>query len=182
MVIGSFLENGFESTLSSKTNVLNVWRENFSVICKLLGGEVETIFWESEAKHQRLFKSSFGHRKLLRKRFWSYLELKNQYCGHLKIAFFIFSQVFNWRSWNYFLGKWIKMFQFFKSKFGHRKVLRKWFLKLPWAQKRMFWVFEKDIFQFFWKFLSYKVEAVFRERFSYAAKTFCIKSALFGAF
>ena len=31
LVIGSFLENGFEVTLSWKTNVLSVWREHFSV-------------------------------------------------------------------------------------------------------------------------------------------------------
>ena len=26
--------------------------------------EVETIFWESEEKHQKLFKSKFGHKSL----------------------------------------------------------------------------------------------------------------------
>ena len=94
LVIGSFLENGFEATLSSKTNVVSVWKEHFSVFCKFLSDEVETIFRESEAKHSRLYKSKFGHRNLIRKRFWSYLELKNECCECLKRAFFSFLQIF----------------------------------------------------------------------------------------
>ena len=109
LAIGSFLENGFEATLSSKTNVVSVWKEHFSVFCKFLSDEVETIFWESEAKRSELFKSKFGHRKLLRKWFWSYLELKNECCERLKRAFFSFLQIFEWRSWNQFLGKWSKV-------------------------------------------------------------------------
>ena len=105
LVIGSFLENGFEATLSSKTNVVSVWSEHFSVFCKFLSDEVETIFWEREAKRSKLFKSKFGYRKLLGKWFWCYLELKNECCERLKSAFFSFLQVFEWRSWICFLGK-----------------------------------------------------------------------------
>ena len=65
----TFLENGLEATLSSKMNVLTLSKEHFSVFCTFLSNEVETIFWESEAKDSRLFKSKFGQRKLLRKRF-----------------------------------------------------------------------------------------------------------------
>ena len=36
-------------------------------------------------------------------------------------------------------------------------------LKTPWAQKRMFWAFEKSIFQIFCKFLSDEVKTVFWE-------------------
>ena len=45
LVIQSFLENGFEATLSSKTNVVSVWKEHCSVFCKFLIDEIETIFW-----------------------------------------------------------------------------------------------------------------------------------------
>ena len=45
LVIGSLLENGFGGTLSSKTNILNVWKGNFSVFCKVLSDEFEAIFW-----------------------------------------------------------------------------------------------------------------------------------------
>ena len=105
LVIGNFLGNGFEAILRSKTNVLSVWKRHFSVFWKFLINEVKTIFWESEGKRSKLFKSKFGHRKLLRKWFRSYLEPKNKYSERLKRAFFSFLQVFGWQSWNLFLGK-----------------------------------------------------------------------------
>ena len=46
MVIGSFLENGFEATLRPKTHVLSAWKRHFSLFCKFLSEKVETIFWE----------------------------------------------------------------------------------------------------------------------------------------
>ena len=90
LVVGSILENGFGATLSSKTNVLSVSKRHFSVFCKFLGDEVETIFRESEAKLSKLFKSKVGIRKLLRKGFWKYLVLKNECCKCFKRAFFSF--------------------------------------------------------------------------------------------
>ena len=78
--IRTFLENGFGATLSSKANVVSVWKEHFPVFCKYLSEVVETIFRESEAKRSKLFKSKFGHRKLLRRWFWSYIELRNESC------------------------------------------------------------------------------------------------------
>ena len=105
LVIRTFLENGFGTTLSSKTNLLSVWKKHFSVFCKFLSNEVETIFWESEAEYWNLLKSEFGHIKLLRKCLWSYLELENECSEGLKRAFFSFLQIFEWRSWNRFLGK-----------------------------------------------------------------------------
>ena len=44
LVIERFLEKDFEVTLSSKTNVLSVQKEYFSVLCKFLSEEAETIF------------------------------------------------------------------------------------------------------------------------------------------
>ena len=103
-----FLENGFEANLISKTNVLSVWKGYFSVFCKFLSDKIETLFWECEAKHQKLFKVKFGHRKLLRKWFWKDLELKNECSERLKREFFSFLQIIGWRRWNHFLGKWSK--------------------------------------------------------------------------
>ena len=65
LVIGSFLESGFQASWSSKANLARLWKGHFSDFRKLLSGEVETIFVESEAKRSKLFKSKFGHRKLL---------------------------------------------------------------------------------------------------------------------
>ena len=50
LVIRTFLENDFGASLSSKTNVVSVWKEHFSAFCMFLSDEVETVFWESEAK------------------------------------------------------------------------------------------------------------------------------------
>ena len=114
LVIGSFLENGFEATMSSKTSVVSGWKEHFLVVCKFFIKEVETNFSEIEAKHSKLFKWKFGHRKLLRKYFWSYLELKNECCDRLKRALFSFLQILEWQSWKDFLGKWGKRSTLFK--------------------------------------------------------------------
>ena len=65
LVIGSFLENGFKATLSSKTSVLSVCKGHFSDFCTFLSDEVETVFWESKADPSKLFKFKVGHRKLL---------------------------------------------------------------------------------------------------------------------
>ena len=72
----------------------HIWKGKFSGFWQFLSDEFETILWENKTKFLKLFKSKFGQRNL-RKWFRSFLELKNQYCGHLKIAFFIFFQVFD---------------------------------------------------------------------------------------
>ena len=111
LVKGSFLENGCEATLSWKVNVLSVWKVHLSVFWKLLTGEVETLFCESVVKRSKLFKWKFGHRKILRKSFWSYLGPENECSERLKKTFLSFLQIFEWGSWNHFLGKWSKAFK-----------------------------------------------------------------------
>ena len=98
VIIGIFLENGFLATLRLKTNVLKVWKGHFSFFCKFLRYEAERVFWEREAKPSKVFKSKFFHKQLLRKCFSSYLELKNESSEALKRTFFIFLQIFEWRS------------------------------------------------------------------------------------
>ena len=104
LVIGSFWENDFGDTSRSKTSVASIWKEDFSVFWKFLIDKVETIFRKSEVKRSRLFKSKFRYRNVLRKWSWGYLELKNEFCEHLKRAFFSFLQIFEWRSGGHFLG------------------------------------------------------------------------------
>ena len=100
--VGSFLENGFEATLISKANVLSLWKNHISAFCKVLSDEVKTPFWKKEAKRSTLFKSKFNHKKILRKWFWSYQKLENEYFEGLKRVFLSFLQSFEWRSWNRF--------------------------------------------------------------------------------
>ena len=97
LVIGSFLENDL-----IKSKCFEDFKMEISSFLHFLSDEVETIFWESEAKHQKLFKSKPGDRNYLRKWFWSFFELKNQYHGSLKTAFVSFLQISEWRSWNRF--------------------------------------------------------------------------------
>ena len=59
-----------------------------------MSNEVETLFWESEAKRSKLLKSKFDHRKLLRKWFRRYLELKNECSELLKRAILNFLEIF----------------------------------------------------------------------------------------
>ena len=92
-----------------------------------MNDNVEIIFWRSEGKLSKLFKSKLGHRNLLRKWFWSYHELKNPCSERVKNAFFTFLQIFEWDSWNHILRSEPKPSKQSKSKFGHRKLLRKWF-------------------------------------------------------
>ena len=106
LVLRIFLENGLQATLSSRMNILSVLKEHVSVFCKFLSGEVETVFWESDTKLCRPSKFKTGHRNLFRKWFWSNLQIKNEYSEHLNREIFNLLQIFDWRSWNYFLGKW----------------------------------------------------------------------------
>ena len=95
---------------------------------KFLSEEAETIFWESEAKVSKLFKSKFGHRKILRKWFSCYLEFKNECSESLKRAFLIFFPKFlSDEVATIFWETEAKCSKLFKSKFGHRNFLRKWF-------------------------------------------------------
>ena len=104
LVIGSFFKSGFEATFR-KVHLKRLKRSFFS-FCAFLSDEFQTIFWERETERLRQIKSKFGHRKLLKKWFCSYLDLKNEVSWCLKRPFSSFLQRFEWRSWNYFLGSW----------------------------------------------------------------------------
>ena len=45
--------------------VVSILKGHFSVFCKFLSDEVETILWQGEEKLSKRFKSKFGLRKLL---------------------------------------------------------------------------------------------------------------------
>ena len=104
----SLLENRFQGTFSSKTKVVCAWKLRFSGFYKFFNDQSETISWESEAKHSKLFEWKFAHRKLLRRCLRRYLDLKNECCESLERAFYSFLQVSAWPSWNDFQGKWSK--------------------------------------------------------------------------
>ena len=81
LVIGSFLENGFEATFISKRNVLSVWKKDFQFFCKLLRDVIETIFWESEAKYRNQFVQNLVIRSFLENAFQATLMSKTNILG-----------------------------------------------------------------------------------------------------
>ena len=111
LAIGCFFGDSFEVALTSKMNVVSVLKEYFSVFCKFLSDEVENILRESDAKRSKLLKSKFGHRKLLRKWFWSYLSSKADFVSVWTGHFSVFWKFLQWGSWNHFLGNWGKAFK-----------------------------------------------------------------------
>ena len=100
----------FWSDLEIKNECSEYLKKSFSFL-QFSSDEIDTTFWESEARHQKVFKSKFGHKKLLRKWFWRYLEFRKECFEHLKRKFFRFLQIFEWRKWNRFLGMRDKAFK-----------------------------------------------------------------------
>ena len=131
LVIGSFLENGFRGTFNWKPNVLSVSKAHYSAVCKFLSDQFESIFWESKAKRSKLFELKFGHRKVLRKYFCIGLELKKwMFCAFKKVIFQFYSfKFFGEEVGTTFWETEAKHSKLFKSKFGDRKLLRKWFYR-----------------------------------------------------
>ena len=151
--------------MSSKINVLSIWKDQFSIFCKSFCGEVETICWESQKKCPKLFKSKFGYSKLLRKGFWSYFELKSECSERLKRPFFSFLQLFEWQSWNHFLGKSSKAVRqnvqnYLNENLAIGSVLKSGF-KVNLSGKPNLLSVWKDHFWVFWKFLIDKNETIF---------------------
>ena len=66
----------------------------FQFFFKILIEEVGNIFWEGEAKCPKVFKSKVGHRKLLKKWFQKYLQLKTESSERLKRALFSCLKIF----------------------------------------------------------------------------------------
>ena len=105
LVIRSFLENGFEATLGSKTNVLSIWKGEFLVFYNFWVTKLKPCF----GKVRQIIKNSLNQNlvigNFLKNDFEASLSSKTNSVGIWKL------QIFNWRSWNHFLGKWDKMRQ-----------------------------------------------------------------------
>ena len=172
MVIGNFLKTGFEGTLGSKAKVLSLWKDHFSVFSKSLFDEFETIFWESEEKRSTLYKSKFRHRKLLRKMFWSYLELKNECSECLKRAFTVFCKVLSDKIKAIFWESEEKGSKLLNSNFAHRKFLRKMFWRYLELKNECFERLKIASFSFFANFWVMKLKYIFWESYTLRSKQF----------
>ena len=56
-------------------------------------------------KRGKPLETVYLKRKHFRKWFWSYIQIKNECFECLQMEFFTFLQIFEWQSWNCFLGK-----------------------------------------------------------------------------
>ena len=77
-------------------------------------------------KQGKVFKSlwiQIGHGKHFRKWFRSH-TVKPECSEPSKRTFLRSLQIFEWQSWNHFLGKWGKALKVFKSKFVNKELLR----------------------------------------------------------
>ena len=105
----TFLENGFQATLSSKANVLNAWKKDFPVICKFLSDEVKPFSGKGRQTEAIYLNQSFVIQTSLEHGFEATLISKTTVLSVWKKHFPFFLQMFEWRSWNHFLGKWGKV-------------------------------------------------------------------------
>ena len=112
----------------------------FPFFCKFLSDKTETVFWENEAKRSKVFKSKFGHRKLLRKYFQGTLSSKTNVLSISKGHFLVFCRFLSDEVETIFCESEAKRLKVFKSRFGHMMLLRNWLWsylelpKLPWAE------------------------------------------------
>ena len=72
---------------------MSVWKGHFSVFCKFLSDEVETVFWESEAKRSKLFKSKFAYMDFLENGFGAILSSKTNVWTFEKSIFQFFANL-----------------------------------------------------------------------------------------
>ena len=89
----SFKWRNWNHFLGKRDKAVRTWTFENDIVqffFKFLNDEVETIYWTSEPKRSKLFKSKFGHRKLFRNLFWSYLKVKNECSQRLEMTFFTF--------------------------------------------------------------------------------------------
>ena len=132
----------------------------FLVRCKFLIDEVETISWESEAKYPKLFKSKLGHRKLLRKWFWSCVELRSECSERLKKTFFSFCKFLSDEVETVFWESETEPSRSIKFKVGHSKLYRKWLWSYHELKNECFARLKWTFFSFL-QYLSEEVETIF---------------------
>ena len=121
----------------------------FLVICQFLGDEVETIFGKVR---QSVFVSNLGHKKLLGKWFLKQPEaLKRILLGFYQSIFHFFPRFWVMKLKPYFRKVRQSFQNFLNQNLGIRNFLENGF-GATLSSKRMFWAFEKSIFQFFARF------------------------------
>ena len=150
-----------------------------------------TNFWVTKLKLVKIrnkleplrpFKFKVGQMKVFRKWFWNNLVIKNECSVHLEREIFSFLQFLIYEVEAIFWESEAKFSKLSKSKFGHMKLLKNGFEATSSSKANVLSVW-KGHFSVICKFLSdERIWNHFLGKQDNAAKTFCTKSALFGAF
>ena len=70
LVIGNFLENGFDTTLSWKTNVLSLWKKLFPVFSNFWVRKLKPFSEKGKQSAKIYLNQKFEHKNLLKKCFF----------------------------------------------------------------------------------------------------------------
>ena len=149
MVAGSFSESGFDVTLRSKTNVLSIWKLNFSAFCKLWVTKFKPFSGKVRQSFQNCLNQSWIMGSFFRKWFWGYLELKNECSERLKRVFFCFLQILSDNVKTVFWEWDSEPSKPFKFKIGKRKLFRKCFGSALEIKNECFERLKRAFFSFF---------------------------------
>ena len=104
MGIKAFLENGF----GAKTKVVSIWKQGFSVFCKFLSDEVETILGKDTQSVQNYLNQNMGIRTFLENGFRATLS-SNSIVGGV------------WKKFlQLFVSFWVTKFKLFSGKLRQR--------------------------------------------------------------
>ena len=111
----------------SKKNSRSLFKWYSSQFSKFLCEELETVFWDSEAKFQKLFKPNFSHRKHLENCFDAILRPESYVLILWKLYFSVLLKFLSDVVETVFWESEVKHWELFKSKIGNSKDFRKWF-------------------------------------------------------
>ena len=120
MGIKNFLENGF----GAKADVAGIWEKHFSVFCKFLSVEVQTIFEKVMQSVQNYSDQNLGITTFLQKYFGANLRLKTNFLRFSKKHFPDFCKFLTAEVETICCKSEARRSRLFKSKFRHRKLLR----------------------------------------------------------
>ena len=158
MVTGSFLENGLELEPWTQKRIFWAFETRyFSVFCNFSSDEVETIFWENEAKHSKYLNQNLVIRSFLENGFEATLSSITNVLSVWKGYFSVFC--------NFLSNEVGKVRQIIKNYVNQNLVIGS-FLENglefeTWTQKQIFWAFETRHFSVFCNFSSDAVETIF---------------------
>ena len=126
LVIGTILENGFAATSSSKTNVVNFLSEYFSVFSSFWVRKLKLFCGKVKQSVKIYFNQNLSIRTFWEIDFGATLSSKTNVLSVLKEHYAVFCKFLSDKVETYSWESETNHSKLFKSKFGHKNLLRKW--------------------------------------------------------